>query len=128
VFVRLPVVLDEPEDLVRFMGRRLLTGYAIVPAYNASLARQGFEQEARAIATAWAAGERDRAAELFSDDLFDRFFLHGDAAACLARIDEYRAAGVTTPTLMPLSLAGSAEERAAHLEHLVDALAPAPPP
>jgi hypothetical protein len=71
---------------------------------------------ARAIAAAWAAGERDRAAELFSDELFDRFFLHGDAAAIRSRIDEYRAAGVTTPTLMPLSLAGSAEERAERLE------------
>ena len=50
MFVRLPIVLDEDDALVRFMGTRLLTGYATVPAYNASLRRQGFDDEARAIA------------------------------------------------------------------------------
>src|SRR5205823_6561765 len=45
VVMRIPAVVDEPEDLVRFMGRRLLTGYAVVPAYNASLVRQGFGEE-----------------------------------------------------------------------------------
>jgi probable F420-dependent oxidoreductase len=60
-FVRLPATMGDPEDLARFMARRLLTGYAIVPAYNASLARQGFAAEAGEIAGRWAAGERDRA-------------------------------------------------------------------
>jgi probable F420-dependent oxidoreductase len=125
VFVRLPVVLDEDETLVRFMGKRLLTGYATVPAYNASLRRQGFEAEAAAIALAWEADERDRATQLFSDPMFDAFFLHGSAEAASARLDEYRAAGVTTPTLMPLSFAGSTEERLERVTATIEALAPA---
>jgi probable F420-dependent oxidoreductase len=125
-FVRLPVAVDEPEDVVRFMGRRLLTGYATTPAYNASLARQGFGEQAKEIATAWAAGERDRATEVFDDALFDELFVHGDAAACAARIQEYRDAGVNTPTVMPISVAGSVEERAERVTSMVEALAPGP--
>jgi probable F420-dependent oxidoreductase len=124
VFLRLPVAVEEPEDTARFMGRRMLTGYAIVPAYNASLRRQGFEDEAVAIAEAWAAGERDRATELFSDRMLDELFVTGDAEACRARIEAFRAAGVTTPVIMPLSFAGSPEERAERVAKAVESLAP----
>jgi probable F420-dependent oxidoreductase len=124
VFVRLPVAVDEPEELVRFVGRRMLTGYATVPAYNASLARQGFDREAAGIATAWAAGERDRATELFSDEMFGQLFATGDADACRRRVEAYRAAGVKTPVLMPVSVAGSAEERVERVTAIVEALAP----
>ena len=123
-FVRLPVAVDEPEDMMRFMGRRLLTGYATTPAYNASLARQGFADQASAISEAWSAGDRDRATTLFDDAMFDDLFVSGDAAACLARIEEYRAAGVKTPVLMPISVAGSLEERAERVNAAIDALAP----
>jgi probable F420-dependent oxidoreductase len=124
VFIRLPVVLDEPDDLVRFMARRMLTGYAIVPAYNASLARQGFAGEAAEIAAKWAAGDRDGATTAYTDEMLDRTFLSGDADTIRARIEEYREAGVRTPTLMPLSFAGTIEERAGKVAALVRALAP----
>jgi probable F420-dependent oxidoreductase len=124
VFLRLPVAVEEPLDTARFMGRRLLTGYAIVPAYNASLRRQGFDEEARAIAEAWASGERDRATELFSDHMLDELFVTGDVETCRARIDEFRAAGVTTPVIMPLSFAGSPEERAERVVKAVESVAP----
>jgi len=100
-FIRLPLALEEPEELVRFMARRLLTGYAIVPAYNASLARQGFAEEAGAIAGAWSAGERDRATAAFTDEMLEGTCIIGDAAACRTRLEEYRDAGITTPVLMP---------------------------
>jgi probable F420-dependent oxidoreductase len=123
-FVRLPATMGDPEDLARFMARRLLTGYAIVPAYNASLARQGFAAEAGEIAGRWAAGERDRATEAFTDELLDATFLLGDAETSNRRIQEYRDAGITTPVLMPMSVAGSPEERAERVTSLVEALAP----
>ena len=124
VFIRLPVSLGDPPDVARFMARRLLTGYAIVPAYNASLARQGFADEAGEIAGAWAAGQRDRATEAFTDELLDATFLLGDADASKRRIQEFRDAGVTTPVLMPISVAGTMEERAERVSDLVEALAP----
>jgi probable F420-dependent oxidoreductase len=122
--IRLPIAVDEPEDLVRFMGRRMMTGYAIVPGYNASLARQGFEQEAAEIAGAWAEGERDRATDAFSDEMLEQTFVFGDVESCRKRIEEYRAAGVKTPVLYPFSMAGSAEERGERIAATVEALAP----
>ena len=123
-FIRLPVSLGDPPDLARFMARRLLTGYAIVPAYNASLARQGFADEAEEIAGAWSAGERDRATDAFSDELLDATFLLGDAESSKRRIEEFRDAGITTPVLMPISVAGTVDERAERVLGLVEALAP----
>jgi len=122
VFIRLPVAVDEPEDVVRFLGRRLLTGYAVTPAYNASLRRQGFESEAAAIAEAWSGGERDRATRAFTDEMFERLFVFGDAEACRGRIEDYRAAGVQTPVIMPISVAGTPEERAERVTAAVEAL------
>ena len=124
IFIRLPVVLDEPDDLVRFMARRMLTGYAIVPAYNASLARQGFADEAAEIAAKWAAGDRDGATAAYTDEMLDSTFLSGNVDTVRERIAAYRAAGVRTPTLMPLSFAGTLEERSERVAALVRALAP----
>ena len=56
--------------------------------------------------------------------MFDAFFVHHSMEAALARIEEYRAAGVTTPVLMPLSFAGSTEERLANVTATIEALAP----
>lgn len=124
VFVRLPVAMAEPGDLARFMARRLLTGYAVTPAYNASLERQGFGREARAIVDAWAAGDREGAVGAFPDEMLDELFLLRDGDACRRRIDEYRAAGVTIPVLMPVSFAGTVEERTERIRTTLEALAP----
>lgn len=49
-----------------------------------------------------AAGRPDAAAvALISDDMVEAFYLIGDAAACKARIADYRAAGVDAPLLLP---------------------------
>ena len=124
VFIRLPVALGERDELARFMARRLLTGYATTPAYNASLVRQGYGREAEAIADAWRRGDRERATQLFDDEMLDAFFLLGGTDACGARIEEHRAAGVTIPVLMPVSFAGTVEERTERLRETMEALTP----
>lgn len=49
-----------------------------------------------------AASRADAAAvELVSDDMVEAFYLIGDAAACRARIADYRDAGVDAPLLLP---------------------------
>ena len=49
-----------------------------------------------------AASRADPAAvELVSDDMVEAFYLVGDAAACRARIADYRDAGVDAPLLLP---------------------------
>jgi len=116
VFIRLPACLGEPTELVRFMARRLLAGYAMVPAYNVSLSRQGFGGEARVIAEKWAAGDRDGAPAAFTDEMLEELFLMGDPVACRTKIEAYRMVGVTTPVLMAVSFAGTMEERAERVE------------
>ena len=56
--------------------------------------------------------------------MLDELFITGDAETCRARIEEFPAAGVKTPVIMPLSFAGSPEERAERVVKAVEALAP----
>ncbi len=124
VVIRLPVALEEPSELHAFMTRRLITNYAITPGYNRSLARQGFGREATGILEAWNAGDREDASARVTDEMIDRFFLPPDTEAARARVEDYRAAGVKTPVLMPMSFAGTPEERGERVTAVVEALAP----
>ena len=103
---------DDPAD-VRDFARWLLTPYLTVPGYNNFVAAQGFEDEARAVATAWAAGDRQGAVVAISDKLVDALVVAGPAEACKERLASYREAGLDTPVLMLLSQKGpDAVERA----------------
>ena len=104
-----------------------LTGYAIVPAYTATLARQGYGQAASATVEAWRAGDRGRAVDLFSDEMVDAFFVQGDVRECRERLAAYEEAGVRTAILMHLSVSPTAEERALRIAEQLEALAPAVP-
>jgi 5,10-methylenetetrahydromethanopterin reductase len=48
------------------------------------------------------AGDRAGAAEVVPQHVADGFVARGDAAACAARVEEYRAAGVDLPVLFPM--------------------------
>jgi hypothetical protein len=57
--------------------------------------------------------------------MLEQTFVFGDAESCRRRIEDFRAAGATTPVLFPFSMAGSAEERVGRVTAAVEALAPA---
>ena len=63
----------EDGDRARELAREHTAFYvgAMGTYYRKSLARQGYEEEANAIATAWASGETERACSLVSDSLLD---------------------------------------------------------
>lgn len=122
--IRLPVAMDEDEEVLGFMARRLITSYVTVDVYNRSISAQGFETEARAIKDAWRAGDRDRANDLVSDELVDRLLIFGDRDACREKLRAFRDAGVKTPVLFPFSVAGDPVERAKRVSTLVETLAP----
>ncbi len=48
------------------------------------------------------AGDRAGAAEQVPQEVADGFVAHGDASACSARVEEYRAAGVDLPVVFPM--------------------------
>ena len=122
--LRLGVAMDEDRSVLRSVERRLVTTYAAVDVYNRSLARQGFDEEAASIVTAWRSGRREQAAEAVSDRMLDELNISGDASECKAKLQRFRAAGVKTPVVLPMSVAPDPEERSARAGRLVAALAP----
>jgi probable F420-dependent oxidoreductase len=125
VVARIPAALDEDEETLRFMMRRLTTTYAMVDVYNASLRRQGFEAESKQIAELWRAGDRDGAAGAVSDQMLDGLYIFGDLDQCSRRISEFREAGIRTPVLLPVSVVGDPTERTERIRKAIPALASA---
>ncbi|HEX2058864.1 MAG TPA: LLM class F420-dependent oxidoreductase [Actinomycetota bacterium] len=122
--LRLPFLVDEDHDVLSVAARRLLLSYAPVDVYARSLAAQGFGAQIAAIRDAWAAGDRRRAVELVPAEMVDALFVMGDLDHAAARLEELRAAGVTTPVLLPMSFADDPVERSARVRRAVEALAP----
>jgi len=69
--------------------------------YNEAYRRGGWEQAAADVQRLWVAGRRDEAAARVPAEMIVQANLLGDAAAVQARIDAYRAAGVTTLRVQP---------------------------
>lgn len=120
--LRIPVALDEDPVALRPRARRAIVGYGMVDVYNRSLARQGFEDETRAITEAWTAGDRTGATEAVSDEMIEQLFAAGDRERCVDRIRTFRDAGVRTPVLYPFTVAEDTEERTARVRAAVEAL------
>ncbi|TDD56428.1 LLM class F420-dependent oxidoreductase [Nonomuraea terrae] len=102
LIARLFVCVNDNADQVREMGRRRLAGYLTVPVYAAFHDWLGRGEELRPMHEAWAAGDRRAALKAISDEVVDALIVHGDAATCRARIQEYVDNGLDTPVLAPL--------------------------
>ncbi len=112
------VTLTDDPGPVREAFRQRWWGYYVTPIYNEFLAWCGFPEEAAAIRAAWA--ERDRAAVMrhLTDEIVDTLVLTGDAATCRAKVEEFVAAGVTTPVIFPVA------ENDTHYREICAAFAP----
>lgn len=121
--MRLPYLVDEEPEILSVAARRLLLSYAPVDVYARSLSAQGFGSEIAAIREAWAAGDRRRAVELVPARMLDELFVMGGPESAGERLAELRAAGVTTPVLLPMSFADPAQ-RTQRIRRAVEALAP----
>jgi len=124
VVARIPVAVDEDETFLRYMLRRLTTNYAIVDVYNASLRRQGFGDPAGSVSELWVSGDREGAAAAVTDEMLESLYLFGGAEDVLAGIDRFRRAGVKTPVLFPISVAGDPSERLERVKRTIEVLAP----
>ena len=96
----------------------MMTPYVAVPAYNRFIAAQGFEDEARQVADAWANNEREKARDAVSDRLIDALVIMGSAGECKERLESFREAGLVTPILAPFSLTGDPTKVGAALKAL----------
>jgi probable F420-dependent oxidoreductase len=102
LIARLFVCVSEDAARVRALGRRMLASYLTVPVYAAFHDWLGRGEVLRPLHEAWAAGDRKGALETIPDEVVDALIVHGDAAACRARIQEYVDNGLTTPVLAPI--------------------------
>ncbi|MCA1839436.1 MAG: LLM class flavin-dependent oxidoreductase [Actinobacteria bacterium] len=122
VVARIVVAMDEDAEFLKYMLRRTTTTYAMVDVYNRSLARQGFETEAAQIAKLWAEGDREGAANAVTDEMLSSLYVAGDKAACVTQLQRFREAGVKTPVVFPVSVAGEPSERLAKAREVIQAM------
>jgi probable F420-dependent oxidoreductase len=104
VVCRFMVAVTDDVPAARNLVRLAFAGYVAQPVYNRYFAWCGFEAEARAVADAFARGDRAGTAAALSDDLVDRVTILGSAERCREQVAEFVAAGITTPVLAPLAV------------------------
>jgi probable F420-dependent oxidoreductase len=102
LIARLFVCVSENTDRVRDLGRRMIASYLTVPVYAAFHDWLGRGEVLRPMQEAWAAGDRAGAVKAIPDEVVDALIVHGDAATCRARIQEYVDNGLDTPVLAPI--------------------------
>lgn len=89
--------------------------YFAQPVYNRFLAWMGYPEEAKAIAEAFAAGDRDGVAAALHDDLVDAVALVGPPGLIRARLSEYATAGVQIGALSLLGVDAAGVAAALHM-------------
>ncbi|RIK97868.1 MAG: LLM class F420-dependent oxidoreductase [Proteobacteria bacterium] len=119
VVCRFQVMITDDLPYARNIVRMAFGGYAAAPVYNRFFAWCGFEDEARAVADAWARKDRAGVAAAMSDAMVDRITILGSAERCREQVAAFVEAGVTTPVLSPLAI----DRRA--IEAVFEAFAPA---
>lgn len=90
--------------------RRTLRGYVQLPNYQQYWIEAGYEDEMHAIQQAIAAKQHDRLLGLMSDRWLNDCTLFGPPSRIREGVEAWRAAGVTTPILVPSSTRGGQME------------------
>ena len=95
---------SENTAVVREAGRFAIAAYMNVPVYAAFQQWLGRGDVMQPMWDAWQAGDRKAALAAIPDSLVDDLIVHGSAADCRARIQQYFDNGVTTTSLAILPL------------------------
>lgn len=101
---RIHMAYDVPFDVASMIVRGAFGAYAATSVYNRFFRWIGFEEEAEAVAKAWAAKDREGVAAAVSDDMVRAMAVTGTPGECRARLDEYFGAGLDVAALNPLTL------------------------
>ncbi len=102
VVARIFVCPSENSAVVREAARYAIAAYMNVPVYAAFHEWLGRGDQFRGMWDNWQAGDRKAALAAIPDEVVDDLIVHGSAAQCRARIQEYFDNGVTTSSLAVL--------------------------
>ena len=112
-FFCLPGEREQVEPVARFM----FSSYVTVPVYAAFYRWLGHTDAIAEMCEAWAAKDRQRAAETAPWDLIEEMFIFGTPEEMKARLGEFVAGGITLPVLTPITTPDK-------LGELIEALGP----
>ncbi len=102
-----PTCITDDLGAARAVHRRTLTHYATLPNYRNYWKEAGYVEEMDAIETAIAEGRRDDIQTYLTDRWLDDCTLSGTAKQVRDGVEAWRAAGVSTPIIVPSSAAGN---------------------
>jgi 5,10-methylenetetrahydromethanopterin reductase len=111
-------------EAARESARSSLSYWVGLPAYNAALARAGYEADAAGIAAAFAAGDTAALRACISDRLIDEYCLVGPPARCREQLAGWHDSGAATVVLVPHPVSPQ-ESYVEGVRRSVTALAPA---
>jgi probable F420-dependent oxidoreductase len=114
-------VADNRQDALDVMRPGLAFYAGFFPRYNKLIAEHGFAEEAAAVATAWAKGDRAGAERLVSDAMIDATSVVGTPEQCRERVAAYRQSGIDLPIISPFARGANAK---ATFEAAIRACAP----
>ena len=103
----LPVCITDDEGAGLTLHRRRLVRYALLPNYRNYWKEAGYREEMTAIERALADNRRDDIPKYLTDRWIADATLYGSAAKVRDRLDEWYAAGLNTPVLVPNSVNGN---------------------
>jgi probable F420-dependent oxidoreductase len=112
-FFCLPGEREQVEPLARFM----FSSYVTVPVYADFYRWLGHGEAIAEMCEAWAAKDRQRAAEVAPWNLIEEMFILGTPEQMIERLEQFVAGGITLPVLTPITTPDK-------LGGLIDALAP----
>jgi probable F420-dependent oxidoreductase len=99
IAARIYVCPTRDAEKVRAVARASIAAYLSVPTYRAHQEWLGHGHLYEAMWKRWAEGDFRGARAALSDEAVDRFYIHGSADECRARIQELVDAGLETPIL-----------------------------
>ena len=106
VIARLFVCPSTDRETVVAQARRLVAAYVNVPVYRAFHEWMGRTQLLSEHWERWDAGDRSGSLVAIPEEVVDDLLVHGSAEECRMHIERYMAAGITTPVLSIVPLAG----------------------
>jgi probable F420-dependent oxidoreductase len=106
IVARLFCCPSEDAATVRAQGKFAIAAYLNVPVYAAFHEWLGRGPQLKEMWEAWQAGDRKAAVAAIPDEVVDDLIIHGSPEVCRERVAGYVRAGVTTPALAVLPLAG----------------------